>query len=240
MMTLTFFRSQDVLSCWNEIGKKCNRLLTYMRLRHKDVKYIRVIEPHKIGGWPHIHILTDRYVLDSGLSKKLTKWGFGWNFHSKHVPAKTGAGYISKYLSKPWPEGSADLYRTVSRTRIVSASRNLGPIFAKDPQWELVSYGKNKVDIESLVQVTVNELRKCKAIAIEVHRSKNSAVIFSDVDLPEYTWDFNYANKEDAVFLEKDYYECLTGSQLSLFPVGNVPPENQRSGPESDHSTFAL
>jgi hypothetical protein len=160
MLSITFFHNGDAIEAWENIGKYCNRMLTYARKYSGNFNYVRVVEPHADGEWPHIHLVVDKPIDDVRFVKKITDWGFGWNFHSKPMTGIGAARYVSKYLTKDWPSGNADLYRVMTKTRIVTSSRSLGPIFKTHSSWRLVTFDHPKEQLEFIQAAMISELRK--------------------------------------------------------------------------------
>ena len=140
MLTLTDPHRDSAARAWQTLGDKWNLFRTWAVKHYGMFNYIRVIEPHKAGGYPHMHVLVDAPIAHKELVKKITDWGFGWNFHSKRMSASGAAGYVTKYLTKEWPDDTVHELRTESKARIVQASRKLGPIFFTTTTWSLVNY----------------------------------------------------------------------------------------------------
>lgn len=140
MLTLTFYHSGSALETWKNLGACWNRMRTYIAKHHGTFKYLRIVEPHKIGGWPHLHIIVDGFILEPGIVKLVTQWGFGWNMHNVRISSDDAASYVSKYLTKEWPCADADIMRIASKTRIVSVSRGMPAIFTSKGEWECVRY----------------------------------------------------------------------------------------------------
>lgn len=185
MLTFTFKHTGDALSTWKTLGKMCNRMLSFARKESGSFQYIRVVEPHKDGNWPHVHMLVTKPIASQKFVKQVTQWGFGWNFHSTRMSALSGARYISKYLSKPWPDGDGDLYRIISKTRVVSSSRDLGPIFKTSPSWTLVEYDRPEEQIPMIKQAIINELHERNALFVTLSPVGHGFICESDIDLPD-------------------------------------------------------
>jgi len=181
MLSITFFHSGTALEAWEAIGKNCNRMLTYARKYSGAFNYVRVVEPHKDGNWPHIHLLVDKPIAGTNFVKKVTDWGFGWNFHSKRMSAVAASNYVSKYLTKAWPDGDGDIYRIMTKTRIVTSSRVLGPIFKQHSSWELVEFDRPKEMLAFFRACMVNELHKNGASFVQVSPFGTGFICESDV-----------------------------------------------------------
>lgn len=113
---------------------------TYIVKNHGGFNYLRVVEPHKEGGWPHMHILVDKFICHNDVVKLVTQWGFGWNMHNVLMSSKNASWYLAGYLTKKWPDISADLLRVTSKCRIVSVSRGMPAIFTSKSEWAIVEY----------------------------------------------------------------------------------------------------
>ena len=188
MLTFTFFHRGTALNAWKSIGKKLNRMLSYARKYNGKFDYVRVVEPHKDGSWPHFHMLVTKNIASTRFVKLITNWGFGWNFHCKRMSAEQGANLMSKYLTKEWPTGDADLLRQFTKTRIVSCSRSLGAIFTNKPTWKLVKLSNPFSQIPYLRNAVFNELFKRKAGIIDVTPLPGGFYIVSDATLsPGFT-----------------------------------------------------
>lgn len=184
MLSVTYFHCGDPESAWRNIGHTCNRLLSYARKYNGSFDYVRVVEPHADGLWPHIHILCTKPIASEAFVRLLTKWGFGWNFHSIPKAAPLAALYVSKYLSKKWPAGDASVLRVISRTRIVTCSRSLGAIFPVDNIWECVNYNADPVQSEFLCNFIIGKLKEKNCSYVLSSPFSSGFLIESDIDLP--------------------------------------------------------
>ena len=152
MITLTLPHRGDVSDSWREIGSQWNVFLTYVRARFGNFDYVRVIEPHLSGGWPHMHILVTKPILNNETMRHLTECGFGWKCHSTRVSVEGSARYVSKYLTKDWPNEQVHTLRRESGCRIVQASRGLGPIFFTVTSWRCVNYNVDLLKLPDIVE----------------------------------------------------------------------------------------
>lgn len=197
MLTLTFYHSGSPLKTWENLGSCWNRMRTYIAKRYGTFKYLRIVEPHKEGGWPHLHVLIDGFICDKEIVKMVTNWGFGWNMHNERVSIDRAAKYVSKYLSKPWPAGDAHILRVASKCRIVSVSRGMPAVFTNRSDWSVVRYD----------DVAVNSLFYCNAIIdYLMHRGcqyvlcspfGGGFIIDSDLSVPD---DWLFDNPDPAVW----------------------------------------
>lgn len=199
MLTFTMFRSGPADSSWKNISSAWNRFRLEAVRRHGKFSYIRLLEPHKKGGFPHMHVLVDKPVADSVLIKKLTKWGFGWNFECQRISLTASLGYVTKYLTKGWDNVDADYLRRLTRARIVSVSRDLPPVFYKEACWELLRNSVPDADARFVCSSIITTLHSKGASFIDSAPICGGFVIHSDIDItPDeifdkqgpYVWDY--------------------------------------------------
>lgn len=183
MLTFTYNRSSTALEAWKNMGENLNRMLTYARKYSGSFNYVRVVEPHKDGSWPHIHMLVDTPIATTTFVKNITNWGFGWNFHCKLMEGLQASNYMSKYLTKEWPSGDADLLRQIARTRIVSSSRKLGPIFKSTSDWSVVKLSNPSYGVQHLLNRLIQSFRRNGATKIDVELFSQGFLVTSDATL---------------------------------------------------------
>ena len=151
MLTFTDPHRGDALDAWKTLGNRWNLFRTWSTANFGKYKYVRVIEPHIKGGWPHMHVLVNLKMSSPKIRTMLTKWGFGYVFDITEMSPGVAAQYVSKYLTKEWPGGLANTYRRQSGARIVQASQSLGPIFKQVSEWKMVSHSVNLADLKKTV-----------------------------------------------------------------------------------------
>lgn len=139
MLTFTDPHRGSALDAWETLGSRWNLFRTWAVKTFGKFQYVRIIEPHKKGGWPHMHVLVNIKMSDPKIRSMLKKWGYGYIFDNMNISVTGAAQYVSGYLTKKWPDGLADRYRRESKTRIVQASQSLGAIFTKKSSWSLVT-----------------------------------------------------------------------------------------------------
>lgn len=184
MITLTFFHSGTVESCWEQLGPRWNRMRTYIAKKYGKFSYIRIVEPHKSGGWPHMHILVKGHVMKLDVVKSITGWGFGWNMDCVRIPYKTAAKYVSKYLTKEWPSTGANVLRIASKCRIVSVSRGMPAIFTAKSEWECVRYSMPSDNAVFMCNAIIKLLRDRNCTYVTSRPFSEGFVVESDIDLP--------------------------------------------------------
>lgn len=189
MLTFTYNHRGTALNAWRGIGNNLNRMLSYARKYNEKFSYVRVVEPHKDGSWPHIHMLVDKDICSNQFVKMVTEWGFGWNFHCEPMDGAKASNYMAKYLTKEWPDGDADLLRQISKTRIVSSSRELGPIFAGGSDWKVVQLPNPWRQIPYLRKAVVSELHKQFAFEIVITPINEGFYLKSDAILSPLFFD---------------------------------------------------
>lgn len=185
-ITLTFFRCGTVSDSWSKIGTRWNRLRSYVQKMHGKFSYLRVVEPHKIGGWPHIHVIVKGAVFNTAIMSMITKWGFGWNAHSVRMSGKHASEYMAKYLSKPWPSEYADIIRQSTKTRIVCVSQDLPPIFTGKSEWEVVKFDMRQDDSIPLANTLIHVLHLHDATVISLHKLGEGFIIESDIPIYDF------------------------------------------------------
>ena len=228
MLTFTLFHSGDEAFSWKKIAKGWNLFRTYATKLHGKFSYLRIIEPHKKSGYPHMHVLVNKFVCDQAVLKKLVRWGFGWNFESQRISQKSALGYVTKYLTKGWDNVDAEELRQATKARIVSVSRDLPPLFFKTPSWELCKHSVPSEHAHFIHSVAITQLHFHGASFVDSAPLCGGFVIRSDVevdpfaifdsDVP-YSWDwcddhefyYLYGVCQEELFPE-DSFETLTRS----------------------------
>lgn len=199
MMTLTFYHSGKPLDCWLSLGQKWNRMRTYLAKKYGKFNYIRIVEPHKEGGWPHMHILVEGFQSLPKADDQITKWGFGWNYQCQRMPVKDAARYVAKYLTKEWPTTEADVHRVASKCRVVSVSRGMPPIFRVESDWDVVQYDEPSGNAHFLCNSIIHSLKSRGAGYISAKPFGGGFIIHSDLDIvvssdltthPHSAWDY--------------------------------------------------
>lgn len=148
MLTFTDPHKGDVLEAWRTLGSRWNLFRTWAVKTYGKFQYVRVIEPHKMGGWPHMHVLVNVKMSEPRIRAMLKKWNYGYIFDKMEISVEGASQYVSGYLTKKWPGQQANALRRTTKTRIVQASQSLGPIFSKASDWKLVSREVQTDDVE--------------------------------------------------------------------------------------------
>ena len=117
--TYTYTRDISVDSCWQRAGNDFNRYVQRLRRLHSlPIQYIRAIELHKDGNYPHIHailrfprILTitrARYFDKLLYGKWKQLWTSGLSDYQPPLSKRSPILYLIKYISK-----ETSTYRTL-------------------------------------------------------------------------------------------------------------------------------
>jgi hypothetical protein len=151
MLTFTYFQQRPKLDVWNDLGVTWNRLRTYLKKNNPNLKYIRIVEPHK-SGYPHIHVLTNSYINVATDLKYLTRQGFGYQMMQKIISVQIGVNYVSKYLTKAVWSDIANTLRKASKTRICTASRGIKVCDDTESSFELINSRINHESVPDYVR----------------------------------------------------------------------------------------
>ncbi len=137
-LTITDLHKTSAQEAWATFGKRWNRLRGMLVREYGKMSYLRILEPHKGEPFPHSHILVDKAVTNEKLKEFCLRAGFGWSCDAKPMTTKSASTYVTKYMTKDWPKNGANELRKLTNCRIVQASRDLGAIFKKVSDWEMV------------------------------------------------------------------------------------------------------
>lgn len=132
-LTITTNHQSSIEETWRELGRKWNLLVTYARKHNPHFDYIKIVEPHKNRPYPHLHILTSLPIFTTDFFLYSKTLGFGQQQQQQRITSDAAAGYVSKYLSKPWPDNGADKLRHLAKARVLSTSRSIGALFFSKP-----------------------------------------------------------------------------------------------------------
>ena len=217
MLTLTYFHSGTVEDAWLRVGPSWNRLRSYVNSLGRSISYMRIVEPHRTGGWPHMHVLIRGCVIDSKVLSHVTDWGFGWNCQVQKISSLSASSYVSKYLSKPWPDALSNVLREKTKTRIVCVSQDMPAVFSAKSEWECVQWDMPDTETLSMFNSICRALKNNGASVILSHGWSDGFIIQSDIDislsdiinLGPYVWivvqdsyDFEYLKYGFQTFLD--------------------------------------
>lgn len=162
MLTLTYQQAgRDKLAVWQSLGKSWNNLLTYIKKKLKiKLKFVRVVEAHK-SGFPHLHVIIDRFIPTNEALRTLMRYGFGYQMRQQKMSTQNAANYVAKYLTKFEWSDQAKMYRSMTKTRVVSMSRSLQMPVKIDKSKKLLCVNKTAAECDlSLQQFTIDQLSK--------------------------------------------------------------------------------
>lgn len=131
-------------------------------------EYIKVFEPHKDGGWPHLHALfSGEEIASKGVLKEIErlwreKYGMGFVKLNVVDSPKRGISYVLKYLFK--------CPRTFSRVRLFSNSENALERCRKKKEkiweWSNIHWGNWKEKIYDSLFELQGEDYKCDVLEV--------------------------------------------------------------------------
>lgn len=139
MYTFTFYHNKPQLQTWSEVSRAWNRLRTAASKKYGRFSYVRVLEHHHRSNYPHLHVIASIHLGDVWLSKELIEAGFGYQAVCKAVTSSGAAGYISKYLTKPWSSAACRTIRKNLRLRVISFGGNACSCAKHDSPWGFLS-----------------------------------------------------------------------------------------------------
>jgi hypothetical protein len=152
LYTFTFYHSSPASEVWREVGKKWNVFRTAATKRWGQFSYARVLEPHNNSPYPHLHVIADRLFPAAWLGFELKKAGFGYQTKCSPVTSKGAAAYVSKYLTKPWPNAVCRTLRKTYKLRVITfGGQACSPPMATQP-WELLAKSVLCEDIIDSIQ----------------------------------------------------------------------------------------
>lgn len=216
MLSLTFFHVGTALDAWLKLGKCWNLMRTYCVDKYGSFKYVRIVEPHKKGGWPHVHIVLNKNIIDSDIIKKITSWGFGWQMDNSVIDATDAARYVSKYLTKGGFYEDADIMRVSSKCRVVCVSRGMPAMFTARSHWECVKFDMPNTQSKYLCSSILQKLLDLDCTYVVSSPSSGGFIIESNLELST-----NWLNDIMDPWVERIAYDFLydyypNGLQMAL------------------------
>jgi hypothetical protein len=154
--TLTYYHSSSPREAWKTYNRAWNRFRTTVTQRYGEMRYVRVLECHKQTNYPHLHVITDKYIPPAEYGKLAVSSGFGWSNNWARIDNKAAAGYVSKYLTKEWPRSDSSTLRREFSLRIITGSAGL---FRKPPKfnpWKLLKRNTNFADCIDCIRFEVD------------------------------------------------------------------------------------
>lgn len=141
MYTFTFYHSKPELEVWSEVSKAWNRFRTAAQKKYGRFSYVRILEHHHNSDYPHLHCLIDKRFSDVWMAHELKTAGFGYQCVCKEVTSAGAAGYVTKYLTKPWSSDNCKDIRKRLRLRVVSFGGTACRSANTGTQWSLLALG---------------------------------------------------------------------------------------------------
>ena len=140
MLTLTTKNTGDNLQLnFFLFAKAWNKLATFLRKRHQDLKYFKVMEIGK-NGMLHAHILINIYVQKEIIKKLWKKYTGAYIIDIRRVTGnKKSLNYILKYFEKSLEEFETNKYFYQFQKRHFSFSRNWKKQEKKKEKFRLIS-----------------------------------------------------------------------------------------------------
>lgn len=204
MLTLTFDRSKSPLETWQQIGKCWNRLNTALKREIGKFSYIRIVEAHKDGLYPHLHVLMSaKIVTEKGL-RKITDAGFGWVCDTKTLPSYVAGNYVTDYVSKDLASQKSEKMRAETGTRLVSASRDLGAIYPKEGGWGVVAVNVSSKSADVAIEGEIKYFSKY----IDVRVKDDHKGTYRNVEITE--------DSQDYEIRQKNYKEAISLSDITI------------------------
>jgi hypothetical protein len=182
MLTLTYQQAnRDKLAVWQSLGKSWNNLLTYVKKKLGiKLSFVRIVEAHK-SGFPHLHVVMDQFLPTNEALKTLMRYGFGYQMRQQSMSTHNAGNYVSKYLTKFEWSDQAKMYRSMTKTRVVSMSRNLSrkkiDTTKKTVLCSNVTASENDLNLQQFV---VDQLSAGKYMTSVFSKNDALSIIFSN------------------------------------------------------------
>jgi len=135
LLTLTMDHRPGFDAAWDSIKPAWNRFRTAFTARFGRLRYVCVLEPQPGSGFPHLHVLVDRYLPWEWLNAECERAGFGRIKDITYVRGYAAYGYVLKYLRKPWSNDAGTQAAVLRRMRRFTSSKGFD--LAKTPStWD--------------------------------------------------------------------------------------------------------
>ena len=119
------------------LTERFNALRTELRDRYPDLSYIWIREEGESDN-PHLHLLVDRYMDQSELSRLSSRVGLGHIVDIRRVNARNAAKYLTKYLTKGAFHDLPDGARRYGSSADISLNVRGGESDESGPEWRLM------------------------------------------------------------------------------------------------------
>lgn len=159
-LTVTFDRSRSLRETWEFAPVAWNRFRTAFTKKYGKTRFVRVVEPQK-DGYPHYHILLDRYIPAGWLTRELKSAGFGPIRDIQLISSRDGFYYVLKYLRKKWRKTKADEILKYLTVRRYSSSRSDNDDGRPERRMGLISFAGSSecadLQMEKITQILAKE-----------------------------------------------------------------------------------
>ena len=119
------------------LTERFNALRTELRDRWPDLSYVWIREEGESDN-PHLHLLVDRYMDQSELSRLSSRVGLGHIVDIRRVNARNAARYLTKYLTKGAFHDLPDGARRYGSSADISLNVRGGDSDESGPEWRLM------------------------------------------------------------------------------------------------------
>jgi hypothetical protein len=123
LLTLTVGREENLWTAWRTISKKWNHFRTTLTRQVGRFSFVKVLEPQPGSGFPHLHILVNRFIPQKAIAHAISVSGLGKIFKIQLIQGEGAKHYVKKYLKKDWTHGEALDISVRLGSRRISGSR---------------------------------------------------------------------------------------------------------------------
>ena len=123
LLTLTVGREENLWTAWRTISKKWNHFRTTLTRQVGRFSFVKVLEPQPGSGFPHLHILVNRFIPQKAIAHAISVSGLGKIFKIQFIHGEGAKHYVKKYLQKAWSHSEALDISVRLGSRRISGSR---------------------------------------------------------------------------------------------------------------------
>jgi hypothetical protein len=162
-------------SAWDNVKPAWNRFRTAFVKRYGRLTFVCVLEPQPHSGFPHLHVLIDRFIPWGWLKVELINAGFGYVKDVSCIRSDAAYNYVLKYLRKPWESTPGAIAAIERNLRRFSSSRGLLAQEKPKPSWTTYNFLLSE-------EVLIDFLRIWSAKGGEFHvlTENHSSIAYSD------------------------------------------------------------
>jgi hypothetical protein len=175
MFSVTVDRSDNLRTAYTTFAARWNRFRIALERKIGKFRYIRVLEAQPGSGYPHYHVIIDRYVDQKLLSSVLVHAGFGSHAYIQDISAEDAFYYVLKYLRKDCPNEEALKIISEFHIRRCSGSAGFACVGSGSGEYHLLGIYKSS----EFCNLLIARLYKS---AINSHFSCQSFQSFEDFD----------------------------------------------------------